>query len=204
MAITPVDPADVVAGGGSGAAVWIPDSSMWIDEAKAAGITVPAQNPSIATSPVVLALSPSAAAPLTAGGTPSVEGILASRATATPIRVGLPDPTKSAPAVATILATRAAVTGTPDARAALTWAVRSSPASMPIDESDLLDRLATDPNTAVPVSEQAVINHNAAISHNAAAGAAPAVAVYLGQERLGVGLPGGHPGDRSGLRRRRQ
>ncbi len=183
VAITPVDAADFVAGGGSGAAVWIPDSSMWIDEAKAAGMTVPAQNPSIATSPVVLALSASAAAPLAAAGSPSVAGILASRATATPIRVGLPDPTKSAAAVATILATRAAVTGTSDARAALTWAVRSSPAGMPTHDGDLLDRLTTDPNTAVPVSERALMRHNAA------AGATPAVAVYLGQDESALDYP---------------
>ena len=57
--------------------------------------------------------------------------ILASRKTADPVRVGLPDPTRSAAAVGAILATRAAVTGTSDARAALTWAVRSSPTGMP-------------------------------------------------------------------------
>ena len=183
VAVSPIDPADFVAGGGSGAAVWIPDSSMWVDRAKAAGITVPAQNPSIATSPVVLALSASAAAPLTTAGSPSVAGILASRTTATPVRVGLPDPTKSAAAVGAILATRAAVTGTSDARAALTWAVRSSPAAMPTNDGDLLDRLATDPNTAVPVSEQALI------SHNSGAGAAAAVAVYLGQDGAALDYP---------------
>ena len=176
VTITPMDPADFVAGGAAGVAAWIPDSSMWIDKAKAAGISVPAQNPSIGTSPVVLALSSSVAAPLIAAGSPTVAGILASRATGTPIRVGLPDPTKSAAAVATILATRAAVTGTPDARAALTWAVRSSPTGMPTKDNDLLNRLATDPNTAVPVSEQALN------SYNATAGVTPAVAVYLGQD----------------------
>ena len=131
----------------------------------------------------MLALSASAAAPLATGGGPAVAGILASRATASPMRVGLPDPTKSAAAIATILATRAAVAGTPDARAALTWAVRSSPAGMPVDGGDLLDRVAADPNTAVPVSEQALI------SHNSAAGAAPAVAVYLGEDSAALDYP---------------
>lgn len=183
VTLTPIDSADVVAGGAAGAAVWIPDSSMWIERAKAAGIAVPAQSPSIATSPVVLALSTAAAGPLSAAGSPSVAAILASRGTGTPIRVGLPDPTKSAAAVAAILATRAAVTGTSDARAALTWAVRSSPAAMPTNDNDLLDRLAADPNTAVPVSEQALI------SHNSATGSAPAVAVYLGQDGSALDYP---------------
>ena len=163
--------------------MWIPDSSMWIEQAKAAGIAVPAQNPSIASSPVILALSAAAAAPLTNAGNPTVPGILASRTTATPIRVGLPDPSKSAAAVGAILATRAAVTGTSDARAALTWAVRSSPAAMPTNDTDLLDRLTTDPATAVPVSEQALI------SHNSGAGTAAAVAVYLGQDGAALDYP---------------
>ena len=183
VTLSPIDSADFVAGGGSGAAIWIPDSTMWIEQAKAAGISVPAENPSIASSPVVLALAASAAAPLSAAGSPTVAGILASRKTATPVRVGLPDPTKSAAAVAAILATRAAVTGTSDARAALTWAVRSSPAAMPTNDDDLLDRLATDPNTAVPVSEQALI------SHNAPAGAGAAVPVYLGPDGVALDYP---------------
>ena len=82
-----------------------------------------------------------------------------------------PTPTRSAAAVGAVLATRAAVTGTSDARAALTWAVRSSPTGMAAGDSENLDRLATDPNTAVPVSEQAVIAHNTD-------GGAKAVAVY--------------------------
>ncbi len=183
VTLSPIDSADFVAGSGSGAAVWIPDSTMWIEQAKAAGISVPAENPSIASSPVVLALAASAAAPLSAAGSPTVAGILASRKTAAPVRVGLPDPRKSAAAVAAILATRAAVTGTSDARAALTWAVRSSPAAMPTNDNDLLDRLATDPNTAVPVSEQALI------SHNSPAGAGAAVAVYLGADGGALDYP---------------
>jgi hypothetical protein len=170
--VQPTEPADFAAGNRT-AAIWIPDSSMWIATAESNGMAAPATGPSIATSPLVLALPTATAARLAADGSADVADILASRKTAEPVRVGLPDPTRSAAAVGAILATRAAVTGTSDARAALTWAVRSSSTGMAAADSENLDRLATDPNTAVPVSEQAVIAHNTD-------GGAPAVAVYPG------------------------
>jgi hypothetical protein len=144
-----------------------------VERAITSGQPATVQNPSIASSPIVLAVSGTAAGQLaTDGGSPNVGSILATRKTGTPIRVGLPDPAQSAPAIGAILATRAAVSGTPDARAALTWGVRSSPADLPVKGSELLNRLATDPNTAVPVSEQSVV------THNTAAGATAVDAVY--------------------------
>src|SRR5664279_985567 len=184
VTVTTVDPAAVVASGPAGADVWIPDSSIWLERAAAAGVQTPGQHPSVANSPVVLALSGAAAAQVAAaGGPPNFASILASRQTATPIRVGLPDPEQSTPAVAAILAAQAAVAGTADARAALTWAVRSSPADLPVHSTDLLNRLAVDPNTAVPVGEQAVVEHNAA------AGATPVVAVYPGSGGVALDYP---------------
>ena len=103
--------------------------------------------------------------------------------TANPIRVGLPDPSRSAPAVGAILAARAAVTGTTDDRAALTWAVRSSPTGLPTDSWALLDRLANDPGTAVPVSERAVIAHNAVVPNS------QAIAVYPGAAGVALDYP---------------
>ncbi len=184
VSVTSVDPAQLVTDGPSGADVWIPDSSMWVQRAAAAGQAVPAQNPVIATSPVVFALSASTVAQLTAAGaTPNVEAILATRTTASPIRVGLPDPQRSATAVAAVLAARAAVTGTTDARAALTWAMRSSPPDLPIGDSDLLARLAADPNTAVPVSEHSVI------AYNGGAGTPAATAIYPGAGAVALDYP---------------
>ncbi len=163
VAVKSVDPASVIADRAPGVDVWIPDSSMWLDRANSVGIPVPATHPVIATSPVVFALSGAAAAQLTAAeGTPETTRILESRRTATPIRVGLPDPERSAASVGAIIAARAAVAGTSDARAALTWAVRSSPPQLPVHGGELLDRLSADPGTAVPVSEQAVVQHNRA------------------------------------------
>jgi hypothetical protein len=184
VSVTSVDPAEVVTDGPSGADVWIPDSSMWVQRAAAAGQAVPAQNPVIATSPVVFALSASTVGQLAAAGaTPNVEAILSTRTTASPIRVGLPDPQRSATAVAAVLAARAAVTGTTDARAALTWAMRSSPADLPIGDGDLLARLSADPNTAVPVSERSVI------AYNGGGGTPAAAAIYPGAGAVALDYP---------------
>jgi Mg-chelatase subunit ChlD len=173
IVIKSVEPANLVSNGPAGANVWIPDSSLWAARALAAGVPVPAQSPSIATSPVVLALSGTAAARLTGAGLgTNVAGILATRQTANPLRVGLPDPQGSAATIAAVLAAEVAVAGTPDARAALTWALRSSPPGLPTGDNELLERLATDPGTVVPVSEQAML------AHNLTPGATQAVAAY--------------------------
>ena len=173
VTVTATDPGSVVGGGPAGADVWIPDSSLWVERAMTEGQPVNVQSTSIASTPIVLALSGTAADQLADdGGSPNVGSILATRQGAAAIRVGLPDPAQSAPSVGAILATRAAVSGTPDARAALTWGVRSSPANLPVHSDELLDRLGEDPSTAVPVSEQAVV------THNVEPGATGAVAVY--------------------------
>jgi Ca-activated chloride channel family protein len=185
ITVVPVDPAEFAAGG-TVADVWIPDSSAWIATAQTAGLSIPDSNPSVATSPLVLAVPAATATRIApAGGKADVASILASRKTAEPVRVGLPDLDESAAAIAAVLSTRAAVTGTPDARAALTWAVRSSPAGMPVGDGELLDRLAADPNTAVPVSEQAVIAHNRDLEGDAGR----AVAVYPAKDGTASDYP---------------
>jgi hypothetical protein len=172
--IEAADPGQVAQSGSIDAAMWIPDSTIWLTRASAAGLAVPDDAPSVATSPVVFALSGQATQQLAAGGgSPDVAGILATRKTATPIRVGLSDPEESAAAVAAVLAARASVTGASDARAALTWGVRSSPEDLPVPSDELLGRLAGDPATALAVSEQALV------TYNKSAGDA-AHAVYLG------------------------
>jgi hypothetical protein len=181
--IESTDPAQVAADGKVAATVWIPDSSIWLARANTAGLTGTAEA-SVATSPVVFALSGAALQQLSAaGGSADVAGILATRKLADPIRVGMPDPEKSAAAVAAVLAAKAAVTGTQDARAALTWGVRSSPADLPVADDELLARLSTDPATAVPVTEQALVAFNRANPGN------PAHAVYPGRGGFAMDYP---------------
>ena len=176
ISVSAVDPADFAASwaaaGATHADVWIPDSSVWVSWAASAGVPVPASPPSIATSPVVYALAAPTAQALSAAGPVTVNSLLGTRLSATPIRMGLPAPRESADAVGGILALQSAVAGQPDARAALTWGLRSSPANLPTAGSDLLARIGSDPGTAVPVTEQALW------AHNQRAGSVQAVAVY--------------------------
>jgi len=176
ISVSAVDPADFAASWAAAGAthpdVWIPDSSVWVSWAASAGVPVPAGPPSIATSPVVYALAAPTAQALSAAGPVTVNSLLGTRLSATPIRMGLPAPRESADAVGGILALQSAVAGQPDARAALTWGLRSSPANLPTAGSDLLARIGSDPGTAVPVTEQALW------AHNQQAGAVQAVAVY--------------------------
>lgn len=176
ITVTAVDPADFAASwtaaGATHPGVWIPDSSVWVSWAAGAGVPVPAGAPSIATSPVVYALAAPTAKALSAAGPVTINSLLGTRLSARPIRMGLPAPRESADAVGGILALQSAVAGQPDARAALTWGLRSSPADLPTSGSDLLARLGSDPGTAVPVSEQALW------AHNQQAGSAQAVGVY--------------------------
>ena len=176
ITVSAVDPADFAtswtAAGATHPDVWIPDSSVWVSWASGAGVTVPAGPPSIATSPVVYALAAPTAQALSAAGPVTVKSLLGTRLSATPIRMGLPAPRESADAIGGIFALQSAVAGQSDARAALTWGLRSSPANLPTAGSDPLARIGSDPGTAVPVSEQALW------AHNQQAGSAQAVAVY--------------------------
>ncbi|HEY5882649.1 MAG TPA: substrate-binding domain-containing protein [Nakamurella sp.] len=181
--IEPAEPARVV-DGSVDASVWIPDSSIWLPRAAAEGVTVGQDARSIATSPVVFALSGQAVRQLSAaGGSTDVAGILATRKTAAPIRVGLPDPELSAAAVAAVLAARSSVSGAADARAALTWGVRSSPENLPVGDAELLGRLSADPGTALPVTERALIAYNDEHAGD------PAHAVYPGQGGFALDYP---------------
>ena len=185
--ITAVDPAEFIRAWQSAPAdrpnVWIPDSSIWLDRATAAGLVMPNGAPSVVTSPAVLAISARTAAAVTPTGTPTLEQILRTRLTAEPVRIGLPDPRVSVPAVETLLAVQAYVDRNPAERSALTWAVGSGPEALPTQADHLLERLTSDPAIAVPVSEQAVR------AYNKAGVGASATAVHDDATGLGLDYP---------------
>ena len=165
--------------------VWIPDSSLWPAMAAQAGQTLPATTSSVATSPVVMAVSAAAAQRLDQDGAalPSIDQILASRLSPDPIRFGIPDPQRSAAALGALVEARSTMAGGSGGWAALTWAMRSSPPALPIDDSQLMSRLTADPNTAVPVSEQAVW------ASNTTTDGTKAVAVYAGGDGPQLDFP---------------
>ena len=151
---------------GSGADAWLPDSSYWTSGLNPKQAVAPV---SVASTPIVLAVTPAVAQGV-AGH--SFNGVLASRLTATPIRVGLPDPSQSVPAAAALLSLRAGLAGAADEKAALTWAMRSTPAGLPVDPGAAIGQLAAQPGIAMPTTEQAVY------AFNAAAGTTAAQALY--------------------------
>ena len=171
--LQPAEVAAAVAAGRRPVEAWIPDSSAWLARAGLA-----ATAPSIASSPVVLAVAAGAVPAGTDLGT-----VLDSRLGESPIRVGLPDPERVAPALAAVLAMQDAVSGSPDARAALTWGLRSSPTDLPSTSTELLRRAAADPGIAVPTTEQAIV------AHNARSGAAQLAALPLGTQALALDYP---------------
>ncbi len=121
-----------------------------------------------------------------AGAVPAgtdLSAVLDSRLGESPIRVGLPDPERVAPALAAVLAMQDAVSGSPDARAALTWGLRSSPTDLPSTPAELVRRAAADPGIAVPTTEQAIV------AHNARSGAAQLAALPLGTQALALDYP---------------
>lgn len=155
LAVLATDPPDV----------WVPDSSVWIDRAVAAGFPAPISATSAAMTPIVLALSNTAAA--TVGEPLNLHRILATRGTAAPIRLGLPDPGRQVVGPLALADVRAALTTEPDRNAALTWALRSSPAGLPTDSA--LSYLTADPSTAIASTEQAVWRYNQSASSRAQA-----------------------------------
>ncbi len=171
LTVTAVEPADFIDAATQSASqqqdAWIPDSSAWLARAASAGLQLPASAPVVATSPVVLAV----AAP-TATAVSSPVAVLESRTSATPVRVGYPDPSRSSATSSMLLELRTEASALPGPNAAITWALRSTPDGLPIDANALLGQLAAQPGLAVPVTEQDVV------AANAAAGSVTAVALY--------------------------
>jgi Ca-activated chloride channel family protein len=182
--VTPQDPADVMdqikAGSTHLPDVWIPDSSTWLLEAAAAGLQLPGHSPSVATSPLVLAVPATSAAvprsttgPSTAAGVShrprgssgasraprlrpaDVTGLLASGVNPR-VHLVLPEPQRSTAGLAAVLGLQDALAGRPQARAELTAALRVARPATTASAPALLDWAATRTDVAVPASEQAV------------------------------------------------
>ena len=152
--------------------VWVPNSSVWSARAARDGIPVNARYPTIASSPIVLAVTaPAAARVRAAAGSLSIT-TLVSTASALAIRTGLPNPEVSVESAGALLDVEASMPDKTDSHAALTFAVRSTPAGLPTAGPALLSRMASTTDLAVPVSEHDVWQYNRARP------AVPAVAVY--------------------------
>jgi Ca-activated chloride channel family protein len=143
--------------------VWIPDSSIWVQRSATDGRSLPPRHPSIARSPVVLAMSTALANELgRAQGHLNVGRVIDKSQTAHPVRLLLPDPRRSAATVGEVLAVEAAVSGRANAREIQAAALGGPSGGTFPDPSQLLARASRDANTTAAVSEQAVWSHNTA------------------------------------------
>lgn len=153
VALTLVEPADLLdslADPNTAPAVWIPDSSLWFERATEQGIEITGITTSLATTPVVMALTATAASQLAADGHPSLDAVLRTRTTPNPVRVGLPDPARSAIGALAVVDLQRTLDGAADRGAALTWALRSTPTGTDLGPAALTDGLL------VATTEQAV------------------------------------------------
>ncbi|MGQ0840667.1 substrate-binding and VWA domain-containing protein [Actinokineospora sp.] len=155
--------------------VWLPESSLMLQRAQDKGAwTTPVSGTSVASSPVVLALTDDLADTL---GWPGRKPTWADVLAAPDALVGLPDPARDSVGVAALLGVRDAAKRAADPGAALTTTLRKLSANTLPLSADLFARLPgggspAEPLGAFPSSEQALLKHNITSS------TAPLVAAY--------------------------
>jgi Mg-chelatase subunit ChlD len=162
--------------------LWIPESTMWLQRAKDKGAWQDdVTGTSIASSPVVLALTDAAATDLGwPARTLSWADVIGPGAKS--LTVGFPDPARDPVGVSTLLGLRDLIRTSADPGGAGTAAMRKLSPNTVSQQSDLFDRLpggtgAGEPLTAFPTSEVALLKHNVRQDGNAlvAVYATPAV-----------------------------
>ncbi len=189
---------------------WIPDSATWVQRLRALDPSLmPADAPSVARSPVVLAMPEPLAATL---GWPnkklSWNDLLPKLTADTKLRTGIVEPNRDAAGASGLLAMAAAANASPSGgQQATVAALRALATGRSALRDDLLARFprAPDPATlstslgAAPLSEQAVIQYNA--------GQPPVrlAAVYVNPPPLPMDYPfvvlPGLPGDKTSAAR---
>jgi hypothetical protein len=187
--VTAADPADVAAAvaghhqsslGGLGKAsgrttvpdVWIPDSSMWLQRLRVGPDWVPDDAPSIARSPVVLAMPEPAASTLGWPATKFTWPDLFPRLTSDiKVRTGIVEPSRDAAGLSGLLAlaTTGNVTGGATGRPSTIGAIRALATGRATLREELVARFPRSADaatlakslTVAPTTEQAVIAYNA-------------------------------------------
>lgn len=175
--------AGALAAGRARPQAWLPDSTVWLTALTRAGVRLPADRPSVASSPVVLAVARGVAERLGWPGRHVDLATLAGTAQRRPVRWGVPDPAHSAAAVAALLGTRAVLQPRADGPATLAALLRTGRTDLPADPARLLAGLAGAAALTVPVTEQAVV------AHNRRAGRIAAVAAYPAAPALSLDYP---------------
>jgi Mg-chelatase subunit ChlD len=144
--------------------VWIPESTVWLQRAQARGAwSVPVAGTSVASSPVVLALTEDVAGQL---GWPAKQPTWSDVLSASGLAIGVPDPSREPVGVSLLFGVRDVLGGSPDPAAAITTELRTlSPNTVP-SVADLFTRLpgtgtAAEPLDGFPAAEVGLLRHNA-------------------------------------------
>jgi hypothetical protein len=155
--------------------VWIPDSSSWFRASAVGSLPLPTHAPSVAGSPIVIALAPHTAVRLGWGsGRADLSPLLKGGSAGRPADLYLPDPQSSAVAAGALLSLQATAERKPHGRAALTAALLGHVGSAVASGSTQpFKALLTPGAMALASSEQQVWAHNRSV-----APAEPVVAAY--------------------------
>jgi Ca-activated chloride channel family protein len=155
--------------------VWIPDSSSWFRHSALGSVPIPTRAPSVARSPIVIALSPATAGRLGWGsGRADLGPLLNGDPAGRPADLYLPDPNSSAVAAGALLSLQATAERTPGGAAALTAALLGHVGSaVSSGSTQPFKALLTPGATALASTEQQVWAHT-----RSAAPAEPVVAAY--------------------------
>ncbi|SCL21465.1 von Willebrand factor type A domain-containing protein [Micromonospora nigra] len=159
---------------------WLPESTFWLRRARSAGaFEVPAQGTSVASTPVVLAVTEPSARRWGWPRRALTWRTLVGRATKVSVR--LPDPAVDPAGVATLVGVRALVAGEREPDGALTATLRrlAGRTFTPPEEGSALvsGRQLPGRAEAVATTEQAVLEHNTLADSAKLVGAYPEVAV---------------------------
>jgi hypothetical protein len=143
--------------------VWIPESTIWLQRAQARGAwRTPVTGTSIASSPVVLALTEDAATRI---GWPAKQPTWADALNSS-LKLGIPDPGREPVGVSLLFGVRDMLKAAPDPATALTEQLRQLSPNSTSSVEDLFTLLpgrgsSAEPLDGFPVSENAVLRNNA-------------------------------------------
>lgn len=155
----------VVSDGSERPDVWLPESTMWLQRAQDKGAwDVPVTGASIASSPVVLAVTEATATELGWPGKELTWGEVIGP-NAKSLTVGFPDPAKDPIGVSTLIGLQALLKSSADPGGAGTAAMRKLSPNTVSQPSELFARLPggtspAEPLAAFPTSENALLRHN--------------------------------------------
>lgn len=143
--------------------VWIPESTIWLQRAQARGAwDNPVTGTSIASSPIVMALTEDAATRI---GWPAKQPTWSDVFNSS-LRIGVPDPAREPVGVSLLFGLRDLMKVAPDPATALTTQLRQLSPNTASSVEDLFTLLpgggtASEPLDGFPVSENAVLRNNA-------------------------------------------